>query len=672
MFAKPDAPSPVRIFLQILGIVSIAELAVMLVYELFGVLESPGLSVLDAVIMATVSAPFLYFGVVRRVARRLLRQAELEKTVVEQELQIKALAAEEALRQSEANFALLFRNSSDLIFVMRAEADGRFRCLQVNDAYYRVTGVTPEQIIGKTVEEIPRPQEAAFVLGKYHEAIRAGGSIRYEEVAHMPAGTVMVETTISPVFDTEGRCTHILGIARDVTERKKAEEAQARLTAELRYLADHDTLTGLVNRRFFEEEVARQVASAHGGGAGGAVLFLDLDNFKFINDTLGHQAGDEILKNLAHRLASCLRGVDTLARLGGDEFAVLLAGADAMAAQAMAERILHHIRNDDMVVAGQIVDVTASIGIALFPDHGATPDEVLARADLAMYRAKEKGRNQICLHAPDDDRQARMQANLAWAKRIRSALHDGRFVLYLQPIWDLRWNRISQYEALLRMVGEDGGIVPPSDFLPVAEQFGLIRDIDRWVVRRAIHLAAERRRAGRDIALEVNLSGRAFSDQELLPMIREELAMAEVDPASFIFEITETAAVTNMEEARRFIEELKAMGCRFALDDFGVGFSSFNYLKHLPVDCLKIDGSFVRNLAESPVDQHLVKAMVEVARGLGKEILAEFVGDAKTLDLLREMGVDYAQGYYIGQPCPWEETAGVAGSPPALYLAGES
>ena len=265
-----------------------------------------------------------------------------------------------------------------------------------------------------------------------------------------------------------------------------------------------------------------------------------------------------------------------------------------------------------------------------------------------MYRAKEEGRNRVCVYTPEQKTQ--IESRLIWEKRIHEALDRDNFVLFLQPIMDIRQNLIIGHEALLRMINEKGEVVAPSNFLDIAERFGLIHDIDRWVVRRAIPLIKKLQHDGKPTYLEVNLSGKAFTDKKLLPLIRSELATTGIDPADLIFEITETSVIENIAIARHFIVELKSLGCRFALDDFGIGFSSFNYLKHLPVDYLKIGGSFVSNLPHDTVDQHLVKAMVEVARGLGKKTTAEFVENEETLRLLREYGVDYAQGYYIGTP----------------------
>lgn len=437
---------------------------------------------------------------------------------------------------------------------------------------------------------------------------------------------------------------------RDISERKRFE-------SQLVHIANHDPLTGLFNRRRFDEELDRQLSEAQRYGRRGALLFLDLDQFKDVNDSRGHRAGDDLLTSLAMLLRQRLRDTYIIARLGGDEFSVLLPHADEEQACAVARELLEAIRGHTFVVAGASLGITVSLGIALFPDHGTSAGELLSHADMAMYRAKEEGRNRASMFSPDGDWQAQIESRIGWHQRIREALDCGLFVLSAQPILDLRSDKISQYELLLRMVGPDGELIAPSFFLDIAERSGLIQDIDRWVVRRAIELLAEHEAAGHPIRIEVNLSGKAFADRELLTIIQEDLIFRGVDPANLVLEVTETAAIANIGEAQTFVRTLQAMGCGFALDDFGVGFSSFSQLKHLPVDYLKIDGSFVQDLAANAVDQHLVQAIVSVARGLGKMTIAEFVGDGETVRLLKEYGVDYAQGYYVARPGPLPDIA---------------
>ncbi|HYG62319.1 MAG TPA: EAL domain-containing protein, partial [Thermoanaerobaculia bacterium] len=451
-------------------------------------------------------------------------------------------------------------------------------------------------------------------------------------------------------------------VSLDISERKRFE-------AQLSHLANHDALTGLYNRHRFEEELKLQLSQAHRYLVHGALLWCDLDQFKDINDSLGHRAGDELLIKVATSLREQVRDTDILARPGGDEFAVLLPFTSRDEAQQIATRLLDGIRRNPLIVGGKPVRTTASIGIVLYPEHGATTEELLAHADVAMYQAKHEGRNRSMVFSGDREWQAQLSSGMERVGHLREALEHDLFQLYLQPIVDIRTGEVARFELLLRMLGADGRILTPESFLGVAERFGLMRDIDHWVVSRAIRLIAQQWRQGRDLYLEVNLSGTAFTDLEMLPWIQRELAATQIDPSRLVLEITETAAVTDLSQARRFIETLKELGCQFAVDDFGVGFSSFYYLRHLPVDLLKIDGSFIENLPRDPVNQNLVKAMVEMARGLGIQTVAEYVGDAETMAWLRDAGLDYAQGYYLGRPGPaWQVLEACYGPPSSAAL----
>lgn len=434
-------------------------------------------------------------------------------------------------------------------------------------------------------------------------------------------------------------------LQEEIRERKQIE-------ATLLHLACHDSLTDLLNRGRFEAELAEILSACRQGRARGALIFLDVDRFEEINDSLGHKAGDGVLRRLAHLLRTETPDGAVLARVGGDEFVVLLQGTGLNEAERIASRILEAIargRIDDPWVAFR---VTASAGVTLFPDHGTTTEAVLSCADLATARAKEMGGNRSVVYRPEARWRAKVTTRREWEYRIRAALEQDRFTVHCQPIRHLRTHRVSHYELLVRMIGANGVLIPPGDFLSVAEQFGLIHQIDRFVVGQAIRLLSHQGQAGHDLTLGVNLSGKTFADEGLLPMIQGALAANRINPNSLVLEITETAAISDIDRASHFIDSLRRVGCRFALDDFGMGFSSFYNLKHLPVDYLKIDGSFIRNLTTDRVDQHLVKAMVDLAKGLGKLTVAEFVDNAETVELLRDWGVDYAQGFFIGRPLP--------------------
>ncbi len=435
----------------------------------------------------------------------------------------------------------------------------------------------------------------------------------------------------------------LVAVARDITERKRAEE-------KLRHLADFDALTGLLNRRRFEQELDKHIAYSARYGTGGSVLIVDLDNFKYVNDTLGSRAGDELLVAVAALLRGRLRKTDVLARLGGDEFGMLLHGAQADKAQKVAEDILGLIANNPFVIERQSLRATVSVGAATIRDEELVASELIARADHAKYSAKEAGRNRVAHFDPNGD--ARADSARVRSDRVREAIEQGRFIIHAQPILDLARNQVSQYELLIRMRGEDGELVPPAAFLDTAERFNLIQGLDRWMARQAIRLVESHKRAGRNLVLEVNLSGKTLADQDFATAIGREMVRAGIEPSNLIFEVTETAAVADIEQARSFAESLTRLGCRFALDDFGSGFASFYYLKHLPISILKIDGEFVKDLPRTPNDQLIVKALVEVAQGMGMKTVGEYVEDDATLDILRQLDVTYGQGYYIGRPGP--------------------
>lgn len=437
----------------------------------------------------------------------------------------------------------------------------------------------------------------------------------------------------------------LLAVGLDITERTEAEH-------KLAWAANHDPLTETLNRRGFQTYMLEQLVQHEQQQLCGGLMLLDLDNFKLINDTGGHLAGDRMLKQVAQLLNRLVADKGKISRLGGDEFAVLLPGASREAMLVLAEKIYDQIGQLSWKTPEQLQHTSCSIGIVLYPEHGASSQDLMAHADLAMYKAKHSGHHKWQIYRPDDNALEIMTSAHQWKKRIEAALKNERFVLHFQPILEVVSNRISHYEVLIRMRGDDGALIPPGLFIPAAEASGQIQQIDRLVLTMALKQLAQLQQQGRDITLAVNLSGRVVNEPELPELIRHQLHSSNIDPARLIFEITETAALGDIVAASNLVDEIRALGCKFALDDFGVGFSSFFYLKQLAVDYVKLDGAFIKDLAINPDDQIFTKALVEVARGMGKKTIAEFVESQQTLELLKRFGVDYAQGYFIGQPKP--------------------
>lgn len=456
-------------------------------------------------------------------------------------------------------------------------------------------------------------------------------------------GHLLWVRAINNVEVDENGDTVIRGLILDIMEQKTAEDR-------IVYLAEHDSLTGLINRRRFQEELERSIAFTQRYKQQGALLFIDLDQFKYINDTYGHQYGDEYLLDVSRRLAKVLRKTDILGRLGGDEFGVIIPSVTEKETETVANALLGTLNQEMIECENKLIHISASIGIAFFPTQGYVASDLLAKADAAMYTAKNKGRSQYHIFSEDDDELWNMQAKIHWEERIRWALEHNRLILHFQPVADLYSHSITHYEVLLRMRGRDEELITPPAFIDTAERFGLIRDIDRWVLRNAIKEQARRRDDGEVVTLAVNISGRHFGNSDLMLLVKESMENYKTDPRNLIFEVTETAAVENLSQAREFIDSLRSLGCRFALDDFGIGFSSFHYLRNLPVDFVKIDGSFVRNLHHNAEDRIFVKAMVDLASGLGITCIAEFVENAEIVAILKELGVELGQGYHIARP----------------------
>ena len=423
------------------------------------------------------------------------------------------------------------------------------------------------------------------------------------------------------------------------------------LEARLQYLVAHDDLTGLHNRRQLEHALEAAAQQARDNQHSSALLYLDLDQFKVINNYEGHSAGDYLLIQVANTLRQHIGPGDTLAHISADEFAVLLTNCSLQTAMNSAERLRQHLDGMQFTRGDKNYQIGATIGVAMIgPDEALSAGDILARADQACFSAKRHGRNLVQLYNRDDDELRALRNNAQWLPVIRDALASDRFMLVFQPIMRLSDDNISHYEVLTRMLDADGSVNPSMDFIPAAERMGLIHDIDRWVIAHAIEALRDLPPGHDDVCLNINLSQHAFQDNQLLPLVRHKLRSSGIAAERITFEITETAAIANFARTRRMVKQLRALGCRFALDDFGSGFNSYSYLKQFPVDLLKIDGAFITDLTHDPIDQALVKSMVDIARALGKQTVAEYVAGDKTLALVRSFGIDYAQGFHIGEP----------------------
>lgn len=420
---------------------------------------------------------------------------------------------------------------------------------------------------------------------------------------------------------------------------------------ELSWQATHDSLTKLINRHEFERRTSQLLEHAKADFSEHALLYLDLDQFKIVNDTCGHQAGDELLMQLAAELQRHIRDSDTLARLGGDEFGVLLESCPEEQARVQADRLRKSIREYRFYWHDKVFELGVSIGMVMVSDHSDNTTELLSAADIACYMAKDGGRNRVHVYKLNDADLARRHGEMHWVARITSALEQSRFVLYKQKMVSLTGPSIAHYEILVRMIDEENNIVPPSAFIPAAERFNLMPAIDRWVIEQAFHYLARRYQdQGSHLRLSINLSGASISEDTFLDFIQQRLEFYRIAPEDICFEITETAAIHRLSQATRLIQQLKEAGCQFALDDFGSGLSSFAYLKNMPVDYLKIDGNFVRDIADDPIDYAMVSAIHEVGKAMGIKTVAEFAENAKIINELRKIGVDYAQGYGVELP----------------------
>jgi diguanylate cyclase (GGDEF)-like protein len=436
------------------------------------------------------------------------------------------------------------------------------------------------------------------------------------------------------------------------------------LQRDLAYAASHDALTGLKCRSAFEQALVEVIAGAHETACRHALLYVDLDRFKMVNDIAGHAAGDALLKRVAGAIRSCVHPRDLVARLGGDEFAVLLLDCALEDAQMIAQRVLSAIASDRFSWGGKSHDVGASIGLSAIDHQTPSAEAVLAHADIACYSAKAAGRNRVAVYGKDAGDPHRHLTDFRVAADIKDAVETDRFRLYAQEIRDLAspLKHGRHLEVLIRMLGSDGTLVPPGAFIPAAERFDLMGRIDRWILRTVLRDHGARVMSSPDLSVAVNLSANSLSDPMLWPFLERELAHSLVDPRRLVLEITETAMINNFAAAEQLVAEARAIGCRISLDDFGSGVSSFAYLKRFEVDSIKIDGAFVRNMNHSRYDKSIVRLIAQVAQELGVATIAECIEDVETVAALQAIGVQYGQGFLFHRPRPFEEVLGMLGA----------
>lgn len=542
----------------------------------------------------------------------------------------------------------------------------------VNLACRKILGYAPEdRLIGQSAlalfhyaDEQGNPVDERSSL--LQQAYAGGAPVKAQETLffHKSGSAIPVECTAYPLT-IEDRCEGSVVAFRDISERKLLEE-------ELRWQATHDALTKLYNRRYFEEQLTQEAERLKRSSECSALLYLDLDRFKYINDTAGHTAGDRLLVEISQQIIQRLRHTDLLARLGGDEFAIILRNVNRESVRLVAEEYREMLDHYMFIYNGKQYKVNGTIGIALFDKDSESANEILANADIACHIAKGEGRNRTHLFVPDSDSKKAMDLDLGWSSRLHNALVQDHLVLHYQPIipmehipsalmmetegpiYDRLLSAVPQEyqinELLLRLDDPMWGIVFPGAFLPTAERFNMMDRIDYWVISAAVKKLALLQQTGYTGMFTINLSGQTITNQPLIENIEGLIVNSAVDPGKVIFEITETSAVSNLVSANELITRLNTLGCRFALDDFGSGFSSFSHLKNLPVDFIKIDGLFVRGVAADPGDRAIVQSINDIAHSLGKKTIAEYVEDAAILSFLQEAGVDYVQGHFISPP----------------------
>lgn len=563
---------------------------------------------------------------------------------------------EEALFEAKERAQVTLHSIGDAVITTDVHAIVEY----LNPTAEALTGWTTAEAQGQRLNEVFRivneqtRQPAVDPVARCLQQGKIVGLANHTVLIGRNGQTYHIDDTAAPIRGRDGQLLGAVLVFHDVTETRQ-------LAHQLEHDATHDALTGLINRAEFERRLERVLASAQQYGARHALCYLDLDQFKLVNDSAGHAAGDELLKQINTLLTGLFRERDTLARIGGDEFALLLDNCPLDRAQTIAQTVVSTLRDHRFQWAGRTYQIGVSVGLVPITAEVRDTTQLLTQADVACYIAKELGRNRVHLYQHEDTETARRHGEILGAAGLRDALEQGQFRLYYQPIVSLAVpdSRPVRYEVLLRVIhksspDEPGELVLPAAFIPAAERYGLMGAIDRWVIQTAF--SEYTKGIGKTGAMiAINLSGNSLSDETLLTFIEAQFAEHDFSPERVCFEITETAAVQNLRRVTELMAVLKRCGTQFALDDFGSGLSSFHYLKTLPVDYLKIDGSFVKDMIDNVSDAALVAAINQMSHTLGIQAIAEYVHNQAVAERLRELGVDYAQGYFFGRPMPWAE-----------------
>lgn len=545
--------------------------------------------------------------------------------------------------RSEHRFRAIFERAG----VGIAQLDPDARIVDVNDALCRILRYPRSDLLNRHYLDLVHPDDAAHGASERQELIQ-GKRERFTVEQRYLRGDGSVawcRMTASSIAASGGLSQSFISVFEDVSEARQ-------LAADLSYQANHDSLTGLINRHAFELRLLDSLRATSRDGSRHALVFIDLDQFKLVNDQCGHAAGDELLRQVSELFRQQLREGDLLGRLGGDEFALILEQTSLQTAANVAEKLRTAIANSSFAWEEQTFSLGCSMGVVPITHETVDVEAALRAADMACYLAKEEGRNKVYVLTEDDERIARRRGEVEWVETIRAAIEADRLILEAQRIEALNGRPSLRYEILVRLLDGDGNVAAPGAFMPAAERFGTVGQIDGWVVERVCRLLADHPQHLHDLdACHINLSGRSLAQQDFGAIVLAALRHTGVPASKLCFEITEAEAVHNLVQTTRFMQHLSQAGCRFALDDFGAGLSSFGYLRRLPVDFIKIDGAFVREITSDPTHLAMVRAINEIGLTLDKQTMAEYVESDDTLHLLRKMGVHYGQGHAIHRPC---------------------